>query len=83
MNNKATKIYDAITMIDEDIITCAFNYQLDGANFEKRVKKQRVCLNDLLLLLHAYAYASAAYFREWYMRKMILLTILCTEFRLQ
>ena len=41
MNNKTTKIYDAITMIDEDIITGAFNYQLDGANFEKRVKKQK------------------------------------------
>ena len=47
MNNKATKIYDAITMIDEDIITGAFNYQLDGANFEKRVKKQKGMLRRI------------------------------------
>ena len=41
MNNKAVKIYDAISVIDEDIITDAFDYQLNGTNFEKRVKKQK------------------------------------------
>ena len=38
MKNKAEKIYEAITAIDEDIVAGTFDYQPDTANNRKRVQ---------------------------------------------